>query len=126
MNPRGPRRLSRPRPDPIGTGVVDSGVEVGPRFQHRKRVVVAARDDRAASTFVVVAWTSCQRYVPRSGLQLLGQALTLRPSTPQALEAPIEHHRRVFLPCLFGIVTGCVHLGNCNVEVVLVVSPHVG
>lgn len=60
MNIRGPRRLSRPGPDPVGTGVVDGGVEVGARIQHRELVLVAARNDGAASTFVVVACHSCQ------------------------------------------------------------------
>lgn len=52
--------------------------------------------------------------------------LTLRPTPPQTLKAAIEHLGRVFLPGLFGVVAGCVQLGDGDVEVVLVVSPHVG
>lgn len=64
MDPRGPRRLSRPRPNIIGIGIVAGGVEVGPRIQHRQRIVVATGNDRAASALVVVACTFCQRCDP--------------------------------------------------------------
>ncbi len=55
MDPRGPRRLSRPGPNIIGIGIVAGEVEVGPRIQYRQRIVVAAGNDRAASALVVVA-----------------------------------------------------------------------
>lgn len=64
MDPRGPRRLSRPRPNIIGIGIVAGGVEVAPRIQHRQRIVVAAGYDRAASALVVVACAFCQRCDP--------------------------------------------------------------